>query len=624
MKIRAYQLDICPAAPQKNGEAMLEAISSAKKDDVDLIIFPEMSIPGYLISDEWERESFLKDCEAVGEAVKHAAQDITVIFGNIGVDWTAKNEDGRVRKYNACFIAEDQNFISHPKTKLPFFIKYLMPNYREFDDNRHFYDPRKLAHDLNEPWQEMISPVYSKLGKLGCFICEDGWTSDYNISPIEELANKGVDIFINISCSPYTYDKNQKRYRVFSEHARSKKTPLIYTNAVGLQDNGKTVYTFDGASCIYDRNGRLVQEAPRFKTHSLDYSLSLPSKSGHFIPPTIKQDEIEDLYAAISYGSKRFLQRVGIKKMVIGVSGGIDSAVVAAIYRQILPKDHLLLVNMPGPFTSETTINLARDLAQNLDALYAEIPIGTVADITKQEINSTAFHNQTEALTLDVSDFVFENIQARDRSSRILAATAAAFGGAFSCNANKSEMTVGYSTLYGDLGGCLASIADLWKGEVYAMAHWLNEQIYQHRGIPIGSIDIVPSAELSNRQNVDEGCGDPLHYPYHDALFRSWVERWNRATPEENLRRYINGDLEKDIGFDGSLDALFPSPRAFVEDLERWWNLYQGMAVAKRIQAPPILGIKRRCFGFDHRESQLGPRYSQAYLEMKKSVLEEL
>jgi len=182
-------------------------------------------------------------------------------------------------------------------------------------------------------------------------------------------------------------------------------------------------------------------------------------------------------------------------------------------------------------------------------------------------------------------------------------------------------MTVGYTTLYGDLGGYLACIADLWKGEVYALGRYLNEQVYGREVIPSGVFTVVPSAELSLAQAVDEGKGDPLNYPYHDCLFRTWVEEWNRATPEDVLDWYVGGTLEKRIGYTGSVNALFPSAAAFVADLERWWNQYQGLGVAKRIQAPPVLAVKRRAFGFDHRESQMGARYTRRYLELKKQAL---
>jgi NAD+ synthase (glutamine-hydrolysing) len=200
---------------------------------------------------------------------------------------------------------------------------------------------------------------------------------------------------------------------------------------------------------------------------------------------------------------------------------------------------------------------------------------------------------------------------------------AASAGGVFTCNANKSELTVGYSTLYGDLGGYLANIADLWKGEVYALARHLNDKVFGRPVIPEGIFTVTPSAELSAAQNVDEGKGDPIQYPYHDCLFRSWVERWDRATPEDILDWYAAGELEQRLEYAGRVSDHFPDTGTFIADLERWWNQYQGMGVAKRIQAPPVLGVKRRAFGFDHRESQLGTRYTTRYQDLKDRLLKE-
>jgi NAD+ synthase (glutamine-hydrolysing) len=215
-----------------------------------------------------------------------------------------------------------------------------------------------------------------------------------------------------------------------------------------------------------------------------------------------------------------------------------------------------------------------------------------------------------------------ENVQARDRSSRILAALAASFAGVFACNANKAELTVGYSTLYGDLGGFLALLGDLWKSEVYALGRYLNDSVFQKAAIPEGIFTIVPSAELNDEQAVDQGRGDPLIYPYHDRLFFSWVQRWNRATPEEILEWYASGTLNKELGLQGT-DAykLFNGAAAFVRDLERWWNLYNGIAVAKRVQAPPILAVSSRAFGFDHRESLGKPFYSARYRELRQDLI---
>ena len=620
MKIRLVQLDVIPGQPASNGQQILEHIEQARRDQIDLLLLPEMCVPGYLIGDEWERSAFLRECESWGDKICAASQGITVVFGNIALEPQKKNEDGRERKYNALFVAENGSFIAHPVTGQDFFIKTLMPNYREFDDNRHFHDPRKLAYELKLPLDELIQPVPSRLGKLGCILCEDGWDEDYAISPLALQATKGAELLINISSSPYTFNKNHKRNRVFSAQAKKYGLPLFYVNACGLQDNAKTLFTFDGSSCVYNAQGHVVQQAKAFAEDVLD--VQHPAANiGASVPGAWAEDSTAQQFAAIQYGTRKFMERIGLNKVVVGVSGGIDSAVAAALYRTLLPAEKLLLVSMPGPFTSMTTRKLSRALAENLDCPFTEIPIQPAVDTTVAQLEQAEFLYSGGKLQLQVSGFVRENIQARDRSSRILAGVAAAYGGAFSCNANKSETTVGYSTLYGDLGGFLANLADLWKGEIYALAEFLNKEVYGREVIPQGTIKIKPSAELSAQQNVDKDQGDPLFYPYHDALFRSWVERWQRATPEDNLRWYKDGELAKQLAYEGDIQVLFPDSASFIADLERWWKLYQGMAIAKRIQAPPVLAIKRRAFGFDHREAQMGARFTEGYEQLKRELL---
>jgi NAD+ synthase (glutamine-hydrolysing) len=251
------------------------------------------------------------------------------------------------------------------------------------------------------------------------------------------------------------------------------------------------------------------------------------------------------------------------------------------------------------------------------------VPIDESVNRTRAQVDGLRVRGLrgTRERILRVSGGILENIQARDRSSRILAAVSAAFGGVFTCNANKSEAAVGYTTLYGDLSGYFANLADVWKTEVYQLAEYLNRSVYGAEAIPPGAFTLTPSAELSAEQNVDRGQGDPIVYPYHDRLFASWVEWWNRTTPEEILAWYAEGVLEQKIGYEGRLSDLFPGPAQFIADLERWWVLYQGLGLAKRIQAPPVLALKRRAFGFDHRESQMGARYTARYRKLRARLL---
>ncbi|MDA1044030.1 MAG: NAD(+) synthase, partial [Verrucomicrobia bacterium] len=470
MIIRLVQMEVIPGHPADNTMRMMGFVRTALSEGVDLIIFPELAIPGYLISDVWERPAFLRECERCGNELRQMAKGISILFGNVGIDWSRRNEDGRTRKYNASFYAENGAFIGPPNGPYDFVIKTLLPNYREFEDSRHFFDLRKLALEENAPVESLISPISTQHGRLGCLLCEDAWDMDYNVSPIDVLGAQSVDLFINISASPFTMNKNHKRGRVFSKHASHHQRPLLYVNQVGLQNNGKTVYTFDGGSCIYDAHGGSKEIcAPFAEGHAtLDIRPGAPFKLDSAL--SLKDDDIATACSALLYGTRKFVELCHVDNVVIGVSGGIDSALVAALYRRILAPENITLINMPSRFNSDTTRTAARDLAANLGCLYADVPIeGSVAE-THRQIQGlrVASLDKRHSHELTLSPLAQENVQARDRSSRILAAVASARGGVFTCNANKSEMTVGYTTLYGDLSGYLANIADLWKSEVYA------------------------------------------------------------------------------------------------------------------------------------------------------------
>ena len=631
MKIALSQLEIIPSTPTNNAARIINYIEEAKNNKADMIIFPELAISGYLIGDIWESESFIRECEELGEEIIKASKDIFVIFGNVAVDRNKKNFDGRVRKYNALFLAKDGKLIKNPYSKIPypFIIKTLLPNYKEFDDPRHFFSLKDLifenALEDNFDLKEYFNPVEISINgekiNLGLTICEDAWSSNYNLSPIDIL-NEKTDLFINISSSPYTLIKDDKRHKMYSDIAKKYNKPLIYVNNVGIQNNGKTVYTFDGGSSAYDNNGNIICASNRYEERLYYIEMNLTKKE---FPKAIKineENEYKLIYDTIIYGIRKFMKSIGINKVVIGVSGGIDSALSSAVYVNAIGKDNVLLVNMPSRFNSNTTKNLAKTLAENLGCAYMVVPIQESVDFTIKQIETCKIIKDGEESFFKVSSFIAENIQARDRSARILSGLAASFGGVFTCNANKTETMVGYSTLYGDGAGFFAALADLWKYQIYELAKYINKNIFKKEIIPEGSINIIPSAELSNAQAVDEGKGDPIKYDYHDYLFKTLMESWNRILPEDILQMYIDETLEEKIGCEkGIIKKYFKNDLEFIEDLEKWWRQYMGMAISKRIQAPPILAISRRAFGFGNRESQNRVYYTSKYLYLKNKLL---
>ena len=631
IKVACGQIEITAADPATNTQRALAAISAAKKQGVDVLLLPELCIPGYLVGDFWEQDAFLKDCEAYGKELIAASQDICVIFGNIATDSAKVNEDGRIRKYNAAFIAQNGKLIPGPLPDYPFISKTSLPDYREFDDSRYFHNLLKLQPEITpyKKVEELLQPVSVTIRgetvKLGVMLCEDGWTENYHYNVPAILAQNGAQLLCNISCSPFTLRKNNKRHRVFSRESKDCQIPILYCNNIGIQNNGKNVFTYDGSSSLYAPDGHLVASSPMFAEDLL--LCTIDTSTGAVTSSGIPHDELAEtpeIFAALNYGAKKFLDQLHIKKMTIGISGGIDSAVTAAFYINVLGPENVLLVNMPSRYNSDITKSLAAQMAQALGTNYTIMPIEECVTATIKQLTETPIQDYStgKAFKLTLSPLVKENIQARDRGARLIAALSAAFGGAFSCNSNKSETTVGYATFYGDLAGCLALIGDLWKHQVYALGHYLNEVVYKKTVIPAEVFTIKPSAELSSAQTVGNG-GDPIIYPYHDYLFKAFIENWHKAAPEDILTWYQEGSLEKQLGCQTGLVAqLFPTDQAFIADLERWWNLFCGFAVAKRIQAPPILSISKRSYGYDHREAQLKPYYSRQYLKLKAKLLQ--
>ncbi len=620
IRTAAAQIDVIAGRPDLNIKKICQAIREAHHHGDDVLIFPEMAVPGYLLGDEWENQSFVADCLAYNQEIINAAEDMVVIWGNVDIDKTKRNQDGRFRKYNAAFAACNGEYLDNG-----IIHKTLLPNYREFDDARHFYPFRQQLQDENKTYQQGFLPVEVSIKgttiKMGMILCEDMWSADYTLNPIDYLLDNGAEIIINLSSSPWTWRKNNKRNRVVRERLSHKPVPLIYCNNIGTQNNGKNIFLFDGNTTIYNPDGTLQKVAPSYQELIIR---SKPFASDqHLLPdPDLSPEaDTEELYQGLVYAIRRFFDKLSSKKVVIGISGGVDSTLSTLLLTEALGAENVYGINMPSRYNSNTTKDAAYQLAKGLGIHYAIIPIQQSYELTVGQLEQTSFERlgNGDKVPVVLSDLNKENIQARDRGSRVLAGVASALNAVFINNGNKTEVALGYATLYGDVNGALAPLADLYKWEIYHLVRHIN---HKSKVVPDSIFTIPASAELSDAHNVDEGLGDPIQYDYHDHLVRAFVEF--RLDPENILEYYLHGNLAEKIKCDGSvISSLFPEPVNFMEDLEHKWRLYK-INIFKRIQSPPIIAVSRRAFGFDLRESQNGIYFTRRYLQMKKEILQQL
>ena len=611
------QLDVEPNRPDINVRRVLDTIAQQRSRGADLVIFSEMVVPGYMIGDAFEREAFLRDCEAYNADIAAASSGLTVIWGNVLVDRTKRNRDGTVRKYNAAFAARDGKLLPSVVA-----IKTHLPTYRQFHDRRHFTSLQDLADEEGIPLSEKLLVHELVLGnathRVGLMLCEDMWWEDYGVNIAAMLRDNGASFLVNLSASPWGAGKAAKRDRVVrSLFSDGEGIPLIYVNNVGFQDIGKTMFAFDGRTAIYDSGGNIVVQAPAHESTVIEVSFDPHATTSTGSRINMNDDGPREIRAALVYAIRQFMANIPLQNVLIGLSGGIDSSVTAALFVEAIGAARVFGINMPTRFNSERTRTSAERLARNLGIAYAVAPIEESFDHVRSTLNAIRFTGASGAETvIHLTPFDEENVQARIRGSEVLAGVAAVLKAVISCNSNKTEMAFGYATLYGDLIGAIAPLGDLLKGQVYALGREINAE---REVISPEIFDTVPSAELSADQDVDEGKGDPFWYDYHDQLVRHFVEYLRE--PEDVLSWYLDGSLEQRFRLDeGAVARTFRTAEAFIADLEAKWRLLH-QNVFKRYQAPPVVKVSTRAFGFDYHESQVQPLLTRRYAELKALAL---
>lgn len=641
MKIGLCQLNVKAGRPEKNLQKMLELIEQAKSTQIDMIIFPEMAVGGYLVGDVWLEESwcdYLMECNSI---LQEASEGIILIYGNIFIDKSKRNTDGRFRKYNAAYIFQNKQPINHPVNStlgIPNGVSFksLLPNYRYFDDKRYFYPFIDLVQEMGVSIEKAYQPfklsVDGKYYNIGLSICEDMWYEDYSriynknrqipYNPLGTLVRNGADFIVNISSSPWTFGKEQardNRIQSLQKDLNSQFVPVYYVNACGVQNNGKNIITFDGGSTIYNQFGSQIFEyrAEDFQEQliTVDHSITLKDRGIHYHR---RKPKLTQKYEAIIQGIRSFDEMMDWKpNYIIGLSGGVDSSLVATLVAHAVGSDRIIASNLPTEYNSAKTRSSAAKLVENLKInRYYELPISELVQ------ENTKLLEKTGA----IPSLAAENIQAKIRGTSILSNLAGMHNGVMTNNGNKLEIALGYATLYGDVNGAIAPIGDLTKTEVFQMARDINQQfgelippeVIPDENFTFTKDGIPPTAELKHNQL------DPMKFGYHDALLVAFTD-YQKKTPEDILRWYQKGEpffCEK-LGITPTLFEKYQlgDVKAFIADLE-WFTKTIRKNIFKRIQSPPIVLVSKSAYGFDIRESQFVWTPSFAFQRLKKQILD--
>ena len=526
MKITLCQINPTVGAINQNKKSIFDWYHRAVDLGADLVVFPELSLIGYPPQDLLLRNRFIENAK---NALDEIAQKSTIpiILGNTMM------EDNKL--YNCAFFCEKGEIISHYK-------KRLLPTYDVFDEARYFTSG-------SEPCVVKVS-INGENVYLGLQICEDLWDKNYSCDLVEELKAKGAEIIINLSASPYRVDRLLDRCELIQSKASDNRLSYLYCNLVGAQDE----LIFDGQSLAYNENGELIAQGKAFE----EEILMVDVKNSQTIDLIDSRRE-EKIYNALVLGVKDYFKKTGHTEAVIGLSGGIDSSLTACIAVDALGIENVHGVSMPSKFSSQHSKDDAKLLSENLGIDYRTISIESIVSSFEESLKTS--YNGSE---LGVAE---ENIQARARGS-IIMALSNKFNWLVLSTGNKTELAMGYCTLYGDMNGGLSVISDLSKTDVYALSRWVNEKA-GFDCIPINSIEKPPSAELAPNQV------DPFDYDVVSPLVTALID--NQKSPSELIKEGADPGLVKDI-----------SNRIRINEY-------------KRRQAAPGLRVTSKAFGIGRR-----------------------
>jgi NAD+ synthase (glutamine-hydrolysing) len=534
MKVAIAQLNLHVGNFESNTQKIIQTIEEAKSQNIHLVVFSELAVCGYPPRDFLEFNDFIDSCLICINKIAKATKGITAIVGG-----PSKNETGSGKSlFNSAFVLSEQEVkkVIH---------KTLLPTYDVFDEYRYF-EPNRVFEVLN---------IAGK--KVGIAICEDLWNIGnnplYNRTPAIELKELGAECIVNISASPFSYQQDEERKKVLKENALKTKLPIVYCNHVGAQ----TELIFDGGSFFMDANGEVVKQSSFFNDDLLVSDLA----NGEFSKGEVQSgSKVQLIHDALILGIQDYFKKLGFKKAIVGLSGGIDSAVTFALAGRALGNDNIYGVLMPSQYSSNHSVNDAKKLSDNLGAPHKIISIEEVYSV---------YNDKLKPLFKDLPfGLAEENLQARTRGV-FLMAISNKFGHIVLNTSNKSEAAVGYGTLYGDMCGGLSVLGDVYKTEVFELARYINKDI---EVIPENSIVKPPSAELRPDQKDSDSLPD---YTLLDKVLFEYIE--NRKGPSELVK----------MGIDESLvNRVLSMVNA---------NEY------KRYQTPPVLRVSPKAFGMGRR-----------------------